>query len=71
MNKIKEWIKSAIEKWIVGIIAGAIMLVGSAVWDYSQRFYTLPDRFDHMEQRIDSLIIEFQYQNNYQYQTKQ
>lgn len=72
MSRLKEWVKSALEKWIVGIIAAVFMFIGTAAWDYWQRFYPLPEKMEVLETKIqylDSLVYELENQNN-QYQKK-
>lgn len=52
MKRIKEFLNQAFEKWIVGIMIAALLLIGTALRDYFVRFYSAPERIEKLEARI-------------------
>jgi len=45
MKRLKE----AIEKYITTIMVSILLLVGGAVWDYTTRFFSIPNKMERIE----------------------
>jgi len=50
-NYIKKILHQIFDKWLITILPVILLTFGTAVWDYIQRFYSLPEKVETINQQ--------------------